>query len=150
MNVNPSLGIIDHTTGRKTDYLYRVSIKCLVRDSNHRVLVVKESGRDFWDLPGGGMDHSENLKSAIAREMLEEVRLTGDFTHRIIHVDEPLHLSQHNFWQIRLIFELLPDNMTFSAGEDADEIQFVDPNIFKDSDREVERRIYEYYLTTSK
>ena len=71
-------GIIDQSElGRKTDYLYRVSIKGLIRDTNGQVLVVKETGRTWWDLPGGGMDHDESIKSALAREMHEEVGLTG-------------------------------------------------------------------------
>lgn len=67
-------GIIDQSElGRKTDYLYRVSIKGLIRNSKDEVLVVKEAGRTWWDLPGGGMDHDEDIKSALAREMHEEV-----------------------------------------------------------------------------
>jgi 8-oxo-dGTP pyrophosphatase MutT (NUDIX family) len=140
-----SLGVINHKTpDRRTDYLYRISIKGLVRNEEGEVLVVKESGRGSWDLPGGGMDHNEDIKRAIAREMKEEVNLNGDFTYKIIAVDDPAYLSMHDFWQVRLIFEVKPDNMSFSAGEDGDEIAFINPDIFKTSESEVERRIYMY------
>ena len=145
MSEKTSLGIINHpTSDRKTDYLYRISIKGLVRNKDGEVLVVKETGRDWWDLPGGGMDHTENLKSAIAREMKEEVNLNGDFVYKIISVDEPTYLKIHDFWQLRLIFELIPTNLSFSAGEDGDEIAFMDPELFKDSSSEAERCIYKY------
>lgn len=145
MTQQKSLGIIDRsTTHSRIDYLYRISVKCLVRNEKGEVLVVKETGRDYWDLPGGGMDHGENLQSAIAREMREEVSLEGLFEYRVISVDEPTYLNSHDFWQVRLIFEIKPRNMQFSTGEDGDEINFIDPSLFKDSIEEVERRIYKY------
>jgi 8-oxo-dGTP pyrophosphatase MutT (NUDIX family) len=148
MNAQNSHGVINHAapSTRKTDYLYRVSIKCLVRNAKGEVLVVKESGRDWWDLPGGGMDHQEILKTAIAREMHEEVTLTGDFDYKIIEIDEPAYLPDHNFWQLRLIFEVYPKHMAFAAGEDGDHVAFISPDTFKVSKSEVERRIYKYSM----
>ena len=145
MSEQISLGAIEHSNSRrKTDYLYRISLKGLIRNEKGEVLVVKENGRDYWDLPGGGMDHAEDIKTAIGREMKEETSLEGDFTYKIIAVDDPAYSSLHNFWQVRLIYELEPENMHFKAGEDGDEIAFVHPDSLKNSDSEVERRIYTY------
>jgi len=146
MSEKKALGIVIHeTSNRRTDYLYRVSIKGFIRNERGEVLVVKETGRRYWDLPGGGMDHSENIKSAIAREMNEEVNLIGDFTYEILSVDDPAYLpSPLDFWQLRLIFVLRPENLSFSPGDDGDEVAFMDPEVFKDSEVEVERRIYRY------
>jgi 8-oxo-dGTP diphosphatase len=148
MSIQNSLGVIthEHPSTRRTDYLYRISLKCLVRNDKGEVLVVKETGRTWWDLPGGGMDHGEDIKAAIAREMKEEVALGGDFDYKIIDVDEPAHLSAHNFWQLRLIYEVTPRSGVFTAGEDGDEVAFKNPANFKDSESEVERRIYKYSL----
>lgn len=56
-------GVIEHLEGtRKTDYLYRLSIKGIIFNDTGEILFVKESGRDWWDLPGGGMDHGEDIK----------------------------------------------------------------------------------------
>jgi 8-oxo-dGTP diphosphatase len=145
MSEKTSLGVINYkTTARRTDYLYRISIKGLVHSKNGEVLVVKEAGRDYWDLPGGGMDHGEDIHLAIAREMKEEVNLDDGFVYKIIHVDEPAYLKAHDFWQVRLIFAVEPENMQFSAGEDGDEVAFIDPDTFEKSNSEVERRIYNY------
>ncbi len=145
MQKQPTLGAVQHSgSDRKTDYLYRISIKGLIRNEAGEVLVVKEAGRGWWDLPGGGMHHGEDIKSAIARELEEEVSLSGNFDYKIIAVDEPVYLQPHNFWQVRLIFELRPIDMSFSAGEDADEIAFMNPVSFMNSQSEVERRIYRY------
>lgn len=137
-------GVVTHETSRPTDYLFRVSLKGLICDNNSKVLVVKESGRDWWDLPGGGMDHGETIKRALARELAEEVNLRGDFEWKILTSDEPKYLEAHNFWQLRLIVELKPEVLEFSPGVDADEVRFADPSEFEHSDKKTERMIYEY------
>lgn len=141
-----SKGTIEHGVGseRPTDYLYRISLKALVRNEQGEVLVVKEASRTYWDLPGGGMDHGETIGSALARELHEEANFKGEFTWRIITVDEPKYAENHDFWQVRLIIEVTPDNLEFSVGEDATEIAFVDPTLLKGSPEKVERWIYAY------
>jgi 8-oxo-dGTP diphosphatase len=147
MSQQPTHGVVlRDQSQRRTDFLYRVSIKCLVRNQKGEVLVVKEKGRSWWDLPGGGMDHGESIKTAIAREMKEEVNLEGDFTYRIIEVEEPALLTMHNLWQIRLIYEIKPTVLEFSAGEDGDEAAFMEPDQFEHSDSNVEQRVYRYNL----
>jgi 8-oxo-dGTP pyrophosphatase MutT (NUDIX family) len=142
-------GIIEHThITRKNDYLYRVSLKGVIRNDAGEVLVVREKGTSWWDLPGGGMDHDEKLEVAIAREMKEEVELTGDFAYKVIAVDGPDYLDIANVWQIRLIFEIRPEVMDFAPGEDGEEVQFIDPLTFKTSRKSIERRIYEYSVLT--
>ena len=138
-------GIIDQSElGRKTDYLYRVSIKGLIRNTDGQVLVVKEAGRTWWDLPGGGMDHDESIKSALAREMHEEVGLTGDFSYKVIAVDNPGFLSHANVWQLSLIFEVVPEIFPTEAGNDADEIRYINPSELRDSEHSAERSVFEY------
>jgi len=137
-------GVIDHSNQRRTDYLYRISIKGLIHNNKGEVLVVKETGRDQWDLPGGGMDHNEGIKAAIARELHEEVGLEGDFTYTILDVEEPQLLTPHNFWQLRLIYEIIPSNMLFTPGIDGDAIAFINPYTFKDSVHYAERKVYDY------
>lgn len=151
MSVKKPHGIIDHThINRKTDYLFRISMKGLIRDHAGKVLVVKETGRNWWDLPGGGMDHNESIKEGIARELYEEVELTGDFTYRVVATEEPSFLKHANMWQVRLVFEIKPENMDFKPGEHGDEIAFLDPNDLKDSEHSAERKVYEYSLIASR
>ena len=51
---------------------YRVVIKGLVRDSSGKLLFVQERS-DSWDLPGGGLEHGEDVAKALKREFLEEL-----------------------------------------------------------------------------
>lgn len=130
-------------TNRRSDFLYRVSLKCLVKNDKGEVLVVQETPRDWWDLPGGGMDHGESIQAAIAREMKEEVAMHGDFTYSVIDVDEPAVLPR-NIWQLRLVFEVAPLYLEFRPGDDSSEIAFINPQLFKNASNQVERRIYRY------
>ena len=51
---------------------YRVAVKGLVRDELGRLLFVQERS-DSWDLPGGGLEHGEDITEALKREFLEEL-----------------------------------------------------------------------------
>jgi ADP-ribose pyrophosphatase YjhB (NUDIX family) len=134
MNLNIN-GVVEHPGGtRKTDYLYRLSIKGIILNDAGEILFVKESGRDWWDLPGGGMDHGEDIKTAITREMKEEVNLTGDFSYRIVHVDDPAELKNAKVLQVRLIFIIRPEIMEFSPGDDGDEVAFLSLEKLKEID----------------
>lgn len=52
---------------------YRVTVKGLVRDKSERLLFVRERG-GAWDLPGGGLEHGEEIFNALRREFREELR----------------------------------------------------------------------------
>jgi 8-oxo-dGTP pyrophosphatase MutT (NUDIX family) len=147
MTKQNSQGVINHTKSstRRTDYLYRISLKGFIRNENDEFLAVKETGRDWWDLPGGGMDHNEDIKTALARELKEEINLRGNFTYRIISIDEPAYVDDHDFWQVRLIFEVKPEVMEFSPGEDGDEIIFMNPRELENSKIKTEQSLFKYY-----
>ena len=48
MSEQNSLGVVRHESSvRRTDFLYRISIKSLIINKNGEILVVKETGRDY-------------------------------------------------------------------------------------------------------
>jgi len=137
--MNPQYG-----THKTTDCLYRISLKCLITNDQGDILVVKEQGRNYWDLPGGGMDYGENIKSAMARELKEEVNFEGNFTYEILEIDEPEKFTTRDIWQVRIILKITPGNLTFSTAVDSDEVAFMKPVLFKDSAFLDEAKIYQY------
>jgi 8-oxo-dGTP pyrophosphatase MutT (NUDIX family) len=54
---------------------YRVSIKTLVFDADHKLLVSKNREGE-WEMPGGGLDHGETVEACAARELAEELQAT--------------------------------------------------------------------------
>jgi len=45
---------------------------------------------------------------------------------------------------MRLTFLVKPDSLHFAPGDDGDDVMFIDPKEFKDSDLWTERKVYEY------
>ena len=44
---------------------------------NNKLFVVKHRGSTYWSLPGGKLDDNEDMKSALARELVEELGVEG-------------------------------------------------------------------------
>ncbi|HCH34921.1 MAG: NUDIX hydrolase [Candidatus Saccharibacteria bacterium GW2011_GWC2_48_9] len=120
-------------------------MKVLVVNTNGDILVVKESGLDWWNMPDGGMEHGETIKDAIARELHEEISLNCDFKYEVISVEDPHLLRRVKAWQMRIIFIVRPQDETFAPGDDGDEIVFMKPEYFQESDATNEQEIYQYW-----
>ncbi len=56
--------------------LPRIRVAAVIIEDN-AVLLVKhrKAGREYWMLPGGGVDYGESLHEALVRELLEETGL---------------------------------------------------------------------------
>jgi 8-oxo-dGTP diphosphatase len=50
---------------------YRVSVKG-IEIKNHKILLVQEED-GHWELPGGGLDHGEEIHDGLRREVKEEM-----------------------------------------------------------------------------
>ena len=135
--------IVHEGTGRK-DSLIRVTLKAVILDDKGQVLVVKEHGRDWWDIPGGGIDHGETIKEALSRELLEEVSYKGDFEYEVLIAEDPNYLESLNLYQMRITFLVKPKTIDFAVGDDGDEIQFIDADMYEHSELWTERQIFKF------
>lgn len=127
-----------------SDSLFRISLKAYIENDKGEVLVAKEQGRTQWDMPGGGLEFGEDIKATLSREIEEEVGYTGDFTYAVIGVEEP-HALLRGIWQVRAVFKVIPETFDFTAGKESDEVKFVDPNEFEESDSGAERLVCYYW-----
>lgn len=138
-------GVVAHSKDRQSsDYLFRISLKALIRNDHDEVLVVKESGRNYWDLPGGGMNHGDDFHIALARELAEEIDYTDEFTKSIIAVEDPVELERASILQVRIVFAVQLSSEDWSTGIDGDEVRYIDPTILANSDIRAEQLIYAY------
>ena len=67
----------------KSDGDTAVSVKAIIKDPNGRTLVLRDSGTEYWDLPGGHVQGGEKFLQALKREISEETGLEiGKCTER--------------------------------------------------------------------
>jgi 8-oxo-dGTP pyrophosphatase MutT (NUDIX family) len=129
--------------GKYPEAMYRVSLKVIIRNAAGEVLVVKENGPD-WSLPGGGIDHGEDIGEALKRELYEEVLIDASFTYVYKGV-EIFYIEHRQRWQMWLIYELnIGGDYTYGKGVDAREVMFASPVTFKKSKRDWEQLIYKW------
>ncbi|HSX15728.1 MAG TPA: NUDIX hydrolase [Candidatus Saccharimonadales bacterium] len=57
---------------------YRISVKAVVKDEQGRILLARERSGD-WELPGGGLDHGEEPRAGLEREIAEEIGCKVDW-----------------------------------------------------------------------
>lgn len=73
-----------------TPCTYRISVKAAIKDNDGRILLLREHDGN-WELPGGGLEHSEDPREALSREVAEETGMSVEWMS-----DQP-----EAFWTIR-------------------------------------------------
>lgn len=71
----------------QNDDLFYLGLKCILRNQNNQVLLLKmhKNGQSFWELPGGRIQQQETPEQGLRREIEEE---TG-----IVDVSNMKHIS---------------------------------------------------------
>jgi 8-oxo-dGTP diphosphatase len=101
----------------------RVAAGVLFRDAQGRVLLVKPTYKDGWDIPGGYVEPGESPKQAAHREVLEELGIEPPIG-RLLVVDWAPHPAEGD--KVLFIFDggqMLDQTTPTSA--DANEIETV-------------------------
>jgi 8-oxo-dGTP diphosphatase len=57
---------------------YRISVKAVIKDAAGNILLLREKDGS-WELPGGGLEHGEDPKEALTREIAEETGLNVEW-----------------------------------------------------------------------
>jgi len=119
----------DSHTSIYPDTFYRVSLKAVIRDDRGNVLVNKEYDSTTWSLPGGGLEHTETIELALARELEEEVGFKGTFTFTLKDTAR-FWIESREAWLLWIVYDVTPDTFDFSPGVDSSEIAFINPSEF--------------------
>jgi len=121
--------------------IYRVVAKALITDSSGRVLVVKEA-RDFWSLPGGGVEHGESAQACLEREIKEEIGLENVQIHEIVYSTN-VYLNQRDMWMTWIVYKAEVSASDFVFGDGVTDARYIDIEEIKDSSHLLEKLIVE-------
>lgn len=103
-------GLLSDAT--RVDYLFCVSLKAVIRNKEGKILVTNEAGRS-WHLPGGGMEHGEDIASGLKRELDEEVGYNGSIDYCIIGA-EPMYIGEElDIWQMWIVLDVVVESFDF-------------------------------------
>jgi 8-oxo-dGTP diphosphatase len=104
----------------------RVAAGVLIRDGSNRVLLVKPTYKDGWDIPGGYVEPGESPKQAAAREVREELGIEI-VVGRLLAIDWAPHAEEGD--KLLFIFDggsltqPLDEGVTLEAAE-LDRVEF--------------------------
>lgn len=124
-------GILPHmqmTSEHFPECFYRVSVKALIRDGNSILLQHEPKPKDWWDMPGGGVDFGETPQEALKRELMEEMGLV--VTHVAEHptytwaTRTENHRKMDWFYTLTLCYQAEVENYDFVSTNECDEIGF--------------------------
>lgn len=86
---------------------HRVAGAC-VHDGN--VLLTHAEGEDFWLLPGGHVEFLEDTKTALHREIKEELGCAAEVGRLLWIVEDFFSLSGRTYHEIALVYEFQPSD----------------------------------------
>ena len=103
---------------------YRISIKALVLDEQGRVMLVREDN-DKWELPGGGLDHGEDIRKGLAREIKEEMGLEVTYMAQTPSYFFTFVAEKSKQWMSNVVYEVKLKDLNFTPSDECQEIRFV-------------------------
>lgn len=119
---------------------YRVSVKAIIKDKQGKTLVLKEN-QDTWSLPGGGLDHGEDPKSGIVRELQEELGIKNAHVQDIAAV-KTFYLKHKSSWLLWVVYQVEVSEQKLVLGKGVTDAQYLDTSALKHSEDIFEQMVY--------
>ena len=113
-------------------HLYRVSVKALIQDEAGRTLVVRTGNDKGWTLPGGGMDHGEDIIEGLRRELQEELGTQrveiGKSSILIQNSQAEAGSTYEGLWVLRPVYEarLSREDVSLDDAPDGMDYDYID------------------------
>ncbi len=127
---------------------YRVSLKAIIRNEKDEVLCVKENG-DWWELPGGGMEHGGDVSTALSRELAEEIDYHGALSYALADIITLYDKPRDRCMMLIGINVTLHDTYEPTCGPDVTAVQWIDPTSLSEADARASRSIYRFTVDPS-
>ena len=76
----------------------KISCKVLIKNPEGKIFVVRITGVDMWDIPGGHSHPGEDFADAAKREVKEETNLDIDNLQKIGEFDTKVHYADRHIF----------------------------------------------------
>lgn len=99
------------------DSLFRISVKALIQDDSGKTLVVRTGDDRGWTLPGGGVDHGEDVIGGLQREIGEELGSRAveiGKTPILLHTHQTVEGRRAGTWVLWTVYEAKLDAQTIA------------------------------------
>lgn len=117
---------------KSKDFENRTAVRSVLFDTTGHIALMRVSKKDYYKLPGGGVDEGETLEAALNRECLEEAGCEAEILQEIGQVDEirGMHrLIQTSFAYIAKVRgEKKVPELTESEAADGFEVVWLSPD----------------------
>ena len=109
------------------DAWYRISAKALIFNEKWQILLCKELNW-VWDIPGWGLDHGEDPRICIERELQEEMWLDVVSVSKApsCFITAFKESSKSRPWIANICYSVEVKNLIFRASDECVEIGFFD------------------------
>ncbi len=77
-----------YASAEPAEYKKRFAARAVLKDAAGRIALLHAAQRNYYKLPGGGVEEGEDMALALARELLEEVGAVAEVTGEIGRVEE--------------------------------------------------------------
>lgn len=113
------------------DSLFRISVKALIQNEAGKTLVVRTGDDRGWTLPGGGVDHGEDILQGLQRELGEELGSTAleiGKTPVMLHTHQTIAGRRAGIWVMWVVYEAKLDAQTIAQDSAPDGVahEYVD------------------------
>lgn len=116
-----------------TQSYYRVSIKGIVIDKDGRILLAREDNGK-WELMGGGLEHGEEPKDCLVREIQEETGLVvTSISEKPKYFITAPRLGTDTY-TANVIYEISLADLNFIASDECQELRFFSTDEMKTVD----------------
>jgi ADP-ribose pyrophosphatase YjhB (NUDIX family) len=109
------------------DSLYRISVKALIQDESGKTLVVRTGDDRGWTLPGGGVDHGEDVVQGLQREILEELGSSASEIGRtpvVLHSNQAGEGRRAGTWVMWVVYEARLEEETIAQDNAPDGVAY--------------------------
>lgn len=123
-----------------------VGARAIIINSENKILLVKHTYQPHWYIPGGGVNKGESVKTALLRELQEEVGVTATTEPELFGIYHHTYLGVNDY---PVIYVVKKFTMVKSSSPEIEKMDWFDYNNLPElTSPGTRRRLDEYFCSS--